>query len=99
MEEGYKANPLTHKRNAVLGAVTFEDRAIPGATITIVQTNETIPVRESGSYTLVLDPAKLGTNTHELVFSAPGFKDAHRTVTIPEWEAVELDVELVPADE
>lgn len=99
MQEGFKANPVTHKRNAVIGAVTFNDRAIPGATITIVQTSESIPVRESGAYTVVLDPEKLGTNTHELVFSAPGYKDERRTVTIPEWERIELDVELVPEDQ
>jgi hypothetical protein len=89
--------PPFHKRNSVMGAVMSAGKAVPGSTITIVATGESLPIESSGSYVLVLDPAKLGKRPKELLFAAPGYVEQRHSVLIPENKQVRLDVELVPA--
>ena len=79
-----------------MGEVTSGGKPIPGATITIVKLNETVAVEDNGTFVLVLDPERLGTNTHELLFSAPRYKPQRHTVDIPANNQVRLDVELEP---
>jgi len=89
-----KPNPYFYKVNSVMGNITSGGDGVPNATVTIVQTGEVLQVEAHGSYSVVLDPVKLGTDTHELVFSAPGHKPLRRTVTIPDEQRIRLDVEL-----
>ncbi len=92
---GLEADPHFYKLNSVTGSVLGAgDRAVPGATITIVGANERVPVEPSGVFVLVLDPKRLGTDTHELLFSAPGYEDQRHTVKIPTNNQVRLDVVL-----
>jgi carboxypeptidase family protein len=93
---GLRSDPRMYKINSVMGEVTAGGQPIPGATVTVVQTDEKIAVSESGTYAVVLDPVRLGTDTHELLFAAPGHKDQRRKVTVPANNRVRLDVELEP---
>jgi hypothetical protein len=94
---GLQSDPKFHKLNSVVGEVKSGGKAVPGATVTIVATKETIPVEPSGFYVLVLDPAKLGKRPKELLFAAPGFAEQRHSVLVPENMQVRLDVELVPS--
>jgi hypothetical protein len=93
---GLEADPFFYKLDSVTGAVLANDKGIAGATITVVSTGETMTVEDSGAYVLVLDPEKLGGRKHELLFSAPGYKDQTHTVEVPEKNQIRLDVELEP---
>ena len=90
-----KRNPKFSQVNSVMGNVTSSGAANVTATITVVQTNETVEVPMPGSYSILLDPEKLGTDTHELVFSAPGHAEVRHTVVIPDQKRERLDVELI----
>ncbi len=91
-----ESDPRLYKINSVIGEVTSKNLPIPGATITVVATEEEHAVAKNGTYVLELDPERLGSNTHELLFSAPGYKDQRHTVTIPQDKRIRLDVELEP---
>jgi hypothetical protein len=93
---GLESDPQFYKLNSVMGEVTSGGKAIPGATITVVKLNETVAVEKDGTYVLVLDPERLGSDTHELLFSAPKHKPKRHTVTVPANNQVRLDVELEP---
>ena len=86
-----------YKLNSVMGQVAAGGKAVPGATVTVVATQQKHAVEPSGSYIFVIEPGKNGRRNHDLVFSAPGYKDEHRTVNIPENNQTRLDVELTPA--
>jgi len=92
-----QSDPELHKPNSVMGEVKSGGKGVPGATVTIVATGESLPIDASGFYILVLDPAKLGKRPKELLFAAPGYVDQRRSVLIPENKRIRLDVELVPA--
>jgi len=88
--------PRFHKPKSVIGAVMSGGKAVPGATVTIVATGESFPVESSGSYVVVLEPAKLGKRPKELLFAAPGCVEQRHSVLIPENKQIRLDIELVP---
>lgn len=93
-KRGLEANKYFYKENSVMGNITSDGKGVPDATITIVQTGEVVRVEAHGSYSVVLDPEVLGTNTHELVYAAPGLEPVRRTVTVPDDQRVRVDVEL-----
>jgi hypothetical protein len=92
-----QSDPGFYKLNSVVGEVKSGGKAVPGATVTIVATGESLPVEAGGFYILVLDPAKLGKRPKELLFAAPGYAEQRHSVLVPENKQVRLDVELVPA--
>src|SRR3974390_1808008 len=94
---GLQSDPNMYKLNSVMGEVKSGGKAVPGATVTIVATGESSPIEDSGFYLLVLDPAKLGKQSHELLFAAPGYAEQRHAVWVPENKQVRLDVELMPA--
>ena len=94
---GMQSDPKFYKLNSVLGEVKSGGKPVPGATVTIVATKERFPVDADGFYILVLDPAKLGNGSKELLFSAPGYVEQRRYVSVPENMQVRRDIELVPA--
>jgi hypothetical protein len=96
---GRESDPNLYKNNAVMGVVTAGEKPVPGAVLTIVATGATVPLTPQGTYIVVLDPAELGTNTHELSFKAPGYKEQRHTVTIPSNKRIRLDVVLVADDQ
>jgi len=94
---GLESDPKLYKLNSVMGEVKSGGKPVPGATVTIVASQETFPVEASGFYILVLDPAKLGKRPKELLFAAPGYAEQRHSVLVPENKQIRLDVELVPA--
>lgn len=96
---GRESDPNLYKLNAVMGVVTAGDKPVPGAVLTVVATGATVPLSAQGTYIVELDPKELGTNVHELLFQAPGYKDQRHTVTIPENKRIRLDVQLEPDDQ
>lgn len=96
-DKGLQADPRFYKLNSVFGEVTSGEKAVKGATITLVATKEVFPVEASGFYLLVLDPAKYGKRPKELLFSAPGYTEQRHSVSISEDMQTRLDVQLVPS--
>ncbi len=94
---GLQSDPGFYKLNSVVGEVKSAGKAVPGATVTIVSTQESFPVDAGGFYILVLDPAKLGKRPKELLFAAPGYAEQRHSVLVPENKQIRLDVELLPA--
>jgi hypothetical protein len=94
---GLESDPYFYKLNSVTGRVMAGGKPVKGAAITIVRANEKVPIEADGVYVLVLDPARFKSDTHELVFSAPGYVEQRITVTIPANNQVRVDVELEPA--
>jgi len=92
-----QSDPKLYKLNSVMGEVKSGGKPVPGATVTIVATKESFPVKASGFYILVLDPAKFEKGPKELLFSAPGYTEQRHSVWVPENNQARLDVELVPA--
>lgn len=92
-----QSDPYFYKVNSVMGVVTSAGKPVPGATVTILKTKESFPIDPSGSYVVVLDPAKLGGRRHELSFTAPGYAEQRLFVTVPENNQTRVDVELMPA--
>jgi hypothetical protein len=92
-----QSDPKFHKNNSVLGEIKSGGKPVPTATVTIIATKESFPVDADGFYLVVLDPAKLGNGPKELLFSAPGFVDQRRYVSVPENMQVRRDIELAPA--
>ena len=89
-----ESDPKTYVLNSVLGSIQCDGKPVANATIKIVQTGEIIEVDESGAFVVELDPKKLGTNMHRLVFSAPGFADQEHKLGIGDNDQVHLNVEL-----
>jgi hypothetical protein len=94
---GLQSDPHFYKLNSVMGVVTSGGKPVPGATVTIVKTNESFPVEATGSYVLVLDPARLGGRRHELAYAAPGHVEQRHFVYVPDNNQTRFDVELLPA--
>src|SRR5215831_2682128 len=79
---GLESDPRLYKLNSVMGAVKSGGKAVPGATVTIVSSQENFPVGTGGSYILELDPAKYGHRPIELLFGAPGYAQQRHSVLV-----------------
>ena len=95
---GLESDPTFYRRSSVMGEVSSADGIVPNATISVVSSGETHSADETGTFVVVLDPEKLGTRQHELVFSADGFRDHREVVYVPKDKQVKVRVVLEPED-
>ncbi len=89
-----QTNPKFDRPNSVFGNLRSDGAILRQATIEVVGTDLRVEVDGESTYSIVLDSAALGTETHELRFSSPGHVSQTHTVTVPPNKIVNLSVDL-----
>lgn len=89
-----ESDPRLYRVDSVMGNITCGGKPLAGATVTVVKSKAVVVAGAGGDYIVELDPKKLGSRHHELVFAAPGCASVTREVVLPDKQQLRIDVEL-----